>query len=842
MNVNIVKFLALGMAMHLVVLPPSVSLSQNNIADVRIDPSSVTSSGRLPNPETIIGAVRQDDQITINLAEQQNVDLSAFIRLLAQTRNMQILDDGQLQGKNNQVQFFGKTVVNRDTLFELVQGVLRSNDLALVQGDVAGWYRIVKLANVRPFAPTGDPADFQNADYVTGVFGLDHVAPEEIKSYLDQLVYGGNQSSNAVTLIPSRKTIIVTETASKLRAISQLIKEIDVPKEEIRTQIYAVKNLEVTELENQLRSLLNLGTALVPAANTGSDARPNTSTPSPANQLRIVADARTNRLIMFGTSDQISRAMKSIELIDVELDIQFKRYQFTHVSASRIDELAKQSLGSVDEALVEKIFKSSINEQSNELLVTAREEIHERIEGLADELDKPTKVSKVNNPVQFYTLKNVQAVDILDTLQSIVRRIQGNEDPRRLNGINARPGFNVNGPNNFPGNLGGVGTNAPFNQNAGFNNQFGSQLDGGAQQSSFQGSGSTNQLSTLNESGQSPVAGLSDLVAGLGQSQGSVRQSGNIIPGDARITVDENSNTLIVVAEPSVQQLYADLIERLDRRPPQVLIEVLFVTINTTEDFQFGLDIAGGDREGDTQLFAFSSFGLSAIEAATGTITSIAAGDGFNGTLIDPDIADVVVRALYSNDSARVVTAPKVLVNDNSTGVTSSVVEQPFASINNAGDTIASTSFGGFVEAGTTISVTPQISDDDYLNLEFDILLNSFLANTGADATVPPPRTTQQVTSQVAIPNGHTVVVGGLTTKSFLRSYDGIPWLERIPLLRSIAGNQLEDSDESRIFVFIKPTILRDDKFRDLQYISEIDRRKACLPNDAPSSRPLLIK
>ncbi|MEM9411940.1 MAG: secretin N-terminal domain-containing protein [Planctomycetota bacterium] len=782
---------------------------------------------------------QQDEEISINLADQQNVDLGAFLRLLAQTRNMKILDDGRLAGKSNQVQFFGKTVVNSDTLFELVQGVLRSNGLAIVQADVNGWHRVVELANVRPYAQQGDPNDFQRAEYITGVYRLSHIAPEEAESYIKQLVYGGtNQSNNSITLLPSRKTLIVTETASRLRSISRLIQQIDQPREEELTKIYKVQNVEVTELESQLRELLNLTNDVVVTNDSSSgNTRNSNRTPQSvqAKRLRLVADVRTNRLILFGTADQISEAMKSIGIIDVKLDIEFKRYQFTHVSASRIDELVKQSLGGVDESLLEKIYKSSINEQANELLVTARQEIHDRVDELASDLDKPTKISKVNNPVQFYTLKNVQAVDILDTLQSIVRRVRGNEDPRRLNGINARDGFGVNGPNNFPGSLGGIGTTPPFQQDdllqgGGFN---------GLARSSFQeGDNLQNDLGIT----QSPASNFSDFVSGLGQAQASLRQSGNIIPGEARITVDENSNTLIVVAEPAVQQLYADLIERLDRRPPQVLIEVMFITINANEDFQFGVQVSGGDRQGDKRLFAFSQFGLANLDATNGLISQIAPGTGFNGTLIDPDIADLVVRALYTNDRARVVTAPKILVNDNSTGVTSSVVEQPFTSLNNAGDTISSTSFGGFVEAGTTISVTPQISDDDYLNLEFDILLNSFTNTVDAGSTVPPPRATNQVTSQVAIPDGHTVIVGGLTTKSLSRSYSGIPWLERVPILRSLAGNQIEDEDETNIFVFIKPTILRDDKFRDLQFISELDRRKSCIPNDAPSSEPLLIR
>ena len=169
----------------------------------------------------------------------------------------------------------------------------------------------------------------------------------------------------------------------------------------------------------------------------------------------------------------------------------------------------------------------------------------------------------------------------------------------------------------------------------------------------------------------------------------------------------------------------------------------------------------------------------------------------------------------------------------------SSVAEVPFQSIN-ASNTVATTSFAGFATAGTTFSVTPQISEGDYLNLDFDILVNDF---TGAgNESLPPPRNTDQVTRQVSIPNRSTVIVGGLTRQRYSNDKQRIPFIEDIPIFEFLAGNTSIGEREQRLFVFIKPIILKDDKFKDLLFLSKLEHRQACNPGDYPESSPLLIR
>ncbi len=388
----------------------------------------------------------QQDELIINLADKADLDLPSLVRWLADVRNMKIMDDSQLSSNTNRVKFYGKTTVSSAAMFELVQGVLRSNNLALVRSDVEGWHRIVPLAEVRPFAPQGDPKDFGNAEYVTAVFALENITPEEADTYLRQLIYSGpgqNASASSITTIPARNTVIVTDTAKKLRAIAQLIEQVDVPQEKIETTFYKVLHLEATELEQQLQSLLdqtgNRDLAQGSSPPSGRTGQPN------AVPLKIAADIRTNRLILIGNSRQIDRAMTLIQQLDVDLGFNLVRYQFEHISAAQIDQLIRQSLGTLDDNALKRIYQSTVNEQTNQLIVTSNEEIHKRIEKLKKELDVPSSQSKTQSPVRFYTLKNVKVIDILDTLQSIVQRIGNGGNGQTVNGQPLLTGINTRG-------------------------------------------------------------------------------------------------------------------------------------------------------------------------------------------------------------------------------------------------------------------------------------------------------------------------------------------------------------------------------------------------------------
>ena len=304
----------------------------------------------------------------------------------------------------------------------------------------------------------------------------------------------------------------------------------------------------------------------------------------------------------------------------------------------------------------------------------------------------------------------------------------------------------------------------------------------------------------------------------------------------ARVAADPNTNTIIVIADPVIQRQYEELISRLDRRRPQVLIEAAVVTIDVSDGLSTGVDIAYSDRDGDPQIIAFDSFGVSQVNPITGRL-NVRPQLGFNAAVLSSDVADVVLRALATSRDARVVSAPRILVNDNAEGRLASVAESPFSLVN-AFETIATTSFD-YATAGTTIRLVPHISEDDYLQLEYEVELSSFTAP--AQGGAPPPRQENSVQSEVTIPDGSTIIVGGLNSSNISESVNKVPLLGDIPLLGLLFSSREVNVSETALFVFLRPTILRDDAFADLRYLSREDVIEAGLPPDLPASEPVLM-
>lgn len=501
---------------------------------------------------------------------------------------------------------------------------------------------------------------------------------------------------------------------------------------------------------------------------------------SGVGMLEVTADERLNRLVLIGSASAVDWARSMAGELDTDLGLTTKVYPLAHVAPDRLDGLVRRL---IDPLSVDRLYVSTIDQDAGFLVVSATPGIHTTVDELRDQLDLP--LTEAVSPVRFYKLQNADAAEVLATIRAI-------EGATGLEGI-APPGTPA--PGNSPhGNVSG------------------------------QASSQTDALASGGIPGPEASVSYTSLFATV---QGR----------DATVTADENLNSIIVVADPAVQRVYAALIEQLDKRRPQVMVEATIVTLDTSNGYTLGVEISGGDTTGDFQSFAFSAFGLSEI-SDDGRLDLIP-GVGFNGAVLSADIADIVLQAIKTDGRTHVVSAPKIMVNDNATGTISSVAEAPVSSINQ-GQNSDTVTFSGFVEAGTTISVTPQIAEGDHLRLEFEVSLESF-SGEGSD-TLPPPRSSNTVSSEVTIPDGATIVVGGINRKDFSESVSRIPLFGELPVLEYLFSSRNQTESESTLFVFLRPVILRDDQFADLRYYSQPDVAAAGLPPEYPSSEPMLVR
>lgn len=447
--------------------------------------------------------------------------------------------------------------------------------------------------------------------------------------------------------------------------------------------------------------------------------------------------------------------------------------------------------------------------RTNQLVVSGPREAMAEVVKLVGQLDGPVNAAQA--PIRRYKLTNTKAREVLQTLRAVAGLGAGASDPGA--GLGGGGGIDA-----------GVGTSS----SRGNRGDRDDDEDGGG----FRGQSNENDDPRFGFTprGRSSETDLLETGLSIGTLNGK----------KLTLAADVNTNSIIVVADAATHTIFEDLIQLLDERRPQVQIEATLVSLNTTDDYSLGVEFGIRDAFESGRLISFSSFGISGITPLVPTLAP-AVGAGLTAGLLDSGFADVILQAFKEDGRSRVLSAPTLLVNDNERAVLRSILEEPTTTVTQ-GEVSDQVSFQGFVEAGTRIAVTPSISEGGYLQLEYLVEVNSFLTpSVDSAAGIPPPRQTDSIGSRVTIPDGHTVVAGGLSRRDFSDIETKVPILGDIPLIGELFKSTNKSDTEITLFVFLKPTILRDDDFADLRALSDPKLREAGLAGNEPWDGPELI-
>lgn len=737
-----------------------------------------------------------NEMISLNLPG--DVPLDMLISLVSDQLKVKILHDERIAGKKVAIKLPSK--IPRGSLMGLLESALKLKGFALVQGDQPGWYRVDEARQLTSIAPamsqTGPLSQVDAVQAITQVFPLFNAdakrADQIVRPFLSQP--GGN-----CIVIDEQDALVVTDYVPNMKRIEELIQLLDRPSKETEVRFIKLEHIDATMAASQLGRLLAVQGKMAGQMRPGD--RP----------VDVVDDPRGNRLMLVGYPDELENAVELVQKMDVPLGLETHIYHFSIASPKQVDTLTKSLIGDIK---LKTVYKSAVDEKAGLLVVTTTPEIHEQIKSLENQLD--TTLESTSPKIEFYKLQNAKVLDVLETL----RDIEGSFGTKLL----TAQGLGADSPPGSP-----PGSSAPGNP----------AIPGGP--------GGPGDIAPPGAHGVPPTGDPTAPGSGVVRIEGE--SSYGMKTEEASVVADPNTNTLIVVADPAVQQRYATLIEKLDRRRPQVLIEVTFVTLDDSNSLALGVEISRSIDGSDYTMLNFSSFGLSEVNPDTGALT-IKPGLGYNGAVVSTDIANIIVRALATQGKGQIESAPKILVNDNATGSLDSSTDSPFTSVN-ASTTVATTSFGGYESAGTTIEVTPHISEGEHLNLEYKISLSSFGSSSSSgsggssndnSATVPPPRQRNDVSSEVTVPDGYTVIVGGLKRHDYTETVQKVPLLGDIPGLGELFKSTSKNNRSSILFIFIRPVILRDDQFNDLKYLSDRQLKDAGMKDNFPQSEPLLVR
>ena len=288
------------------------------------------------------------------------------------------------------------------------------------------------------------------------------------------------------------------------------------------------------------------------------------------------------------------------------------------------------------------------------------------------------------------------------------------------------------------------------------------------------------------------------------------------------IQADESLNALVIRAEPALMTEIKSVINQLDVRRAQILIEAAIVEVTGEKGRQLGFQYAAGNEEDGVGGVNFSNFGLSVNNILTSILAddpSLSGGltDGLTigGGAVDEDGNlqwAVIMQALSSTTAANLLSTPSILTLDNQEASIIVGENVPFV-------TGQSTSTGAGVsnpfttiqreDVGLTLKVTPHLAGERSIRLELEQETSS-VKDTATSAAVDIVTTKRKIQTTVLADDGETIVLGGLIRDDISETVRKVPLLGDIPLLGTLFRSTSKSRNKQNLMVFLRPTILVD--------------------------------
>ncbi len=363
------------------------------------------------------------------------------------------------------------------------------------------------------------------------------------------------------------------------------------------------------------------------------------------------------------------------------------------------------------------------------------------------------------------------------------------------------------------------------------NTQAASQQLSGAQQGGFsQNGGSQAATAPLNNANQPSTGG--------------------------QIQADPSTNSLIITAaEPQYRQIRA-VIDRLDGKRAQVMVESLIVEVNADKAAEFGIQwqsALGGSGDRNVGVIGTNSSlgGQNIIDLAIGLATQNPAtrpSSGFNfgiGHRVNGQyVLGFLARFLESNGEGNVLSTPNLLTLDNEEAKIVIGQNVPFVTgqYTNTGSSTNTVNPFQTIErkdVGLTLRVRPQINENNTVKLAIFQEVSSVQASTVNNINGPTTNK-RSIESNVLVDDGNIIVLGGLLQDEYSNSTEKVPLAGDIPILGNLFKSETRSRRKTNLMVFLRPVVVRDGGTSDQLAYDRYDSIRSIQQASQPTSNLLL--
>jgi len=300
------------------------------------------------------------------------------------------------------------------------------------------------------------------------------------------------------------------------------------------------------------------------------------------------------------------------------------------------------------------------------------------------------------------------------------------------------------------------------------------------------------------------------------------------------LSFDERTNTLLVSDTSDKLADIRRLVQTLDVPVKQVLIEARIVIVSDTFERDLGarFGVTSAQKNGSNGLLSITGNGTgadtmtqSAISnlASTGKVTPVTTptldnryqvnlpAANTNGSiglslLGGSYIVDLELSAAQNEGKSETISSPRIITANQKQASIMQGVEIPYQESASSGATTTQ-----FKNAVLSLKVTPLITPDNRVILDLDVADDAVGAQvTSATGGSVPSIDTREITTQVLVNDGQTVVLGGILDTTKTKSADKVPFLADIPVLGNLFKSTVDINNKTELLIFITPKILRE--------------------------------
>lgn len=732
-----------------------------------------------------------DESLELNLPDK--LDIISLLDLVGKYLNLNYVYDDKI--KNTQVNLRIQGPIKVRELYPLVESILKFTNLAMTRkGNLVTIVQMGDAMDADPMLMDGSGNRVKTGDVVvTRIFQLNYIDTANAKNLLEGMKLG------AVTELQNMGTVIVTGYAYRMNRIEQLLEVVDKPGKPKQFKFRQLHYTMAKTLAPKVKGLIDqLGDISAVVATTATPAQPTRrqtgrpaarppivtpqpagTTPSSKTSIYLDADERTNRILMIGTDDELGIVNNLVDALDVaQQDLRALRvYEIQHVDAEEVRNKL-EALGIVG--------ASRDNSTSASSRITSRTFHNDQgQQGMPNPAPTPTPSPQATSSDTELPTEELQVV-VIESTNSLM--------------VNATP-----------------------EQHA-----LIASIIAYVDSESIQQAIPYVVYPLQNQPPEHVAEVLDKLVKEvIHDKEGKIEKVINKTDQEVTIVPDPSTFSLIVYASKKNQDWIANLIKNLDRRRPQVLIDVTLVEVTNVDQFDLDLDMASklpnmlSSGSGFLNVIDSNNIGKNRKEAY------VAGGQG-QAFYSDKHI-QALLTAMESKNYGRVLAKPKILVNDGQKGSirttdTTNVAIQNTI-VPQQGNSQITTSYQQY-NAGITLEIQPNIGEGDLLLLIVRLDRTDFVA--GGATNAPPNTKANTVDTIVTVPNNKTIILGGLLKLNQGKTSAKVPLLGDIPLVGGLFRSTSDSVNDSKLYVFVKANILRPEEglpgLPELESISEKNR------------------